>query len=92
MKALLDRSIHLFPLLRSPFFPLSFPSLSLQCLDRLPGNDRTQVGFVTFDSSVHFYSLKATLSKPQQLVVADLSEQLFMPVPDVSSMVLRRQR
>lgn len=29
------------------------------CLDDLPGFPRTQIGFLTFDSTLHFYSLKA---------------------------------
>ncbi|CAN0314701.1 unnamed protein product [Ectocarpus fasciculatus] len=40
-----------------------------------------QVGFCTFDSSVHFYNLKSNLSQPQMLVVPDLDEP-FLPVPD----------
>lgn len=40
-----------------------------------------QVGFCTFDSSVHFYNLKSSLSQPQMLVVPDLSDP-FLPVPD----------
>ena len=27
-------------------------------LDKLPGDSRTMIGFITFNSSVHFYSLK----------------------------------
>jgi len=50
-------------------------------LDSLPGSPRTQVGFLTFDDSVHYYSLKSGLSSPQMLVVADLVE-LFVPAPD----------
>ena len=50
-------------------------------LDDLPGESRTQVGFITFDDSVHYYCLKAGLSHPQMLVVADLKE-LFVPAPD----------
>jgi len=50
-------------------------------LDDLPGSPRTQVGFLTYDDSVHYYSLKSGLSQPQMLVVADLVE-LFVPAPD----------
>ena len=50
-------------------------------LDDLPGETRTQVGFITFDNSVQYYSLKAGLSNPQMMVVADLKE-LFVPAPD----------
>ena len=50
-------------------------------LDDLPGSPRTQVGFLTYDESVHYYSLKSGLSNPQMLVVADLVE-LFVPAPD----------
>ena len=50
-------------------------------LDSMPGSPRTQVGFITYDDSVHYYSLKSGLSSPQMLVVADLVE-LFVPVPD----------
>lgn len=50
-------------------------------LDDLPGSPRTQVGFLTFDESVHYYSLKSGLAAPQMLVVADLVE-LFVPAPD----------
>lgn len=37
-------------------------------LETLPGNERTQVGFLTFDSTLHFYNLKSSLSQPQMLV------------------------
>jgi len=50
-------------------------------LDDLPGAPRTQVGFLTYDESVHYYSLKSGLANPQMLVVADLVE-LFVPAPD----------
>lgn len=51
------------------------------CLDNLPGQPRTQIGFVAFDSAVHFFNLKASLSQPQMLTVPDLAE-LFLPLPD----------
>jgi len=50
-------------------------------LDDLPGSPRTQVGFLTYDDSVQYYSLKSGLAQPQMLVVADLVE-LFVPTPD----------
>ncbi|KAK9828118.1 hypothetical protein WJX81_006860 [Elliptochloris bilobata] len=50
-------------------------------LDRLPGGERTRVGFLTFDTALHFYNLKAGLSQPQMMVVAELSEP-FVPLPD----------
>lgn len=52
-----------------------------QVLDGMT-DDRIQVGFVTFDTAVHFYSLRAGLSAPQMLVVPDIDD-LFMPVPEV---------
>lgn len=50
-------------------------------LDNLPGAPRTRVGFLTYDSAIHFYNLKSTLKAPQMMVVADLDE-LFIPIPD----------
>lgn len=40
------------------------------------------VGFVTFDSAVHYYTIKAGSRSPQQLAVADLDEP-FVPAPEV---------
>ena len=37
-------------------------------LDKLPGGERTQVGFLTFDSTMHFYNLASRLSQPQMMV------------------------
>eukprot|EP00250_Pteridium_aquilinum_P016949 c23383_g1_i2 orf=480-4016(-) len=51
------------------------------CLDKLPGYPRTQIGFLTFDSTLHFYSLKSSLTQPQMMVVADLDDP-FLPMPD----------
>ncbi|CAI8615333.1 unnamed protein product [Vicia faba] len=51
------------------------------CLDELPGFPRTQIGFATFDSTIHFYNLKSTLNQPQMFVVSDLDD-IFIPLPD----------
>jgi protein transport protein SEC24 len=50
-------------------------------LNQLPGNPRTQVGFITFDKVIHFYNLKHTLNAPQMMVVSDLND-IFLPVPE----------
>ena len=39
-----------------------------RALGQLPGGERTQIGIVTFDSTLHFYNLKSTLTQPQMLV------------------------
>ncbi|XP_063775067.1 protein transport protein Sec24B isoform X2 [Pseudophryne corroboree] len=61
----------------------------LQCLsqslldniDKLRGDTRTKIGFITFDSTVHFYNLQEGLSQPQMLIVSDVDE-IFLPMPD----------
>ncbi|XP_069045279.1 protein transport protein Sec24B isoform X2 [Lepisosteus oculatus] len=53
----------------------------LENLDKLPGDTRTRVGFITFDSTIHFYNLQEGLSQPQMLVVSDI-EDIFLPTPD----------
>ncbi|WOL18289.1 protein transport protein Sec24-like [Canna indica] len=50
-------------------------------LDNLPGSPRTQIGFITFDSTLHFHNLKSSLTQPQMLVVVDLDD-IFLPLPD----------
>ncbi|XP_058095788.1 protein transport protein SEC24 A-like isoform X2 [Magnolia sinica] len=51
------------------------------CLDELPGFPRTQIGFITFDSTLHFYNMKSSLTQPQMMVVSDLDD-IFVPLPD----------
>ncbi|VAH24349.1 unnamed protein product [Triticum turgidum subsp. durum] len=51
------------------------------CLDDLLGYPRTQIGFLTFDSTLHFHNFKSSLSQPQMMVVADLDD-VFLPLPD----------
>lgn len=50
-------------------------------LNKLPGQPRTQVGFLAYDSSVHFFNLKSSLSQPQMLTVPDMTDP-FLPLPD----------
>lgn len=51
------------------------------CLDELPGFPRTQIGFITYDSTIHFYNMKSSLTQPQMMVVSDLDD-IFVPLPD----------
>lgn len=45
----------------------------------IPNGDRLQIGIMTYDTTLHFYSL--TTSSPQMLVVADL-EDIFLPLAE----------
>ncbi|XP_058818925.1 protein transport protein Sec24C [Topomyia yanbarensis] len=47
------------------------------------GFERTamKVGFITYNSSVHFYNVKSSLAQPQMMVVGDVQE-MFMPLLD----------
>ncbi|XP_008330546.1 protein transport protein Sec24A isoform X3 [Cynoglossus semilaevis] len=53
----------------------------LDNINALPGDSRTKIGFITFDSTIHFYNLQEGLSQPQMLIVSDI-EDIFLPTPD----------
>jgi protein transport protein SEC24 len=38
-------------------------------------------GFITFDTSIHFYNLKSTLKSPHMLVLSDITD-VIMPSPE----------
>eukprot|EP01025_Chloroclados_australasicus_P004026 TRINITY_DN1096_c0_g1_i2.p1 TRINITY_DN1096_c0_g1~~TRINITY_DN1096_c0_g1_i2.p1 ORF type:complete len:1056 (+),score=152.01 TRINITY_DN1096_c0_g1_i2:251-3418(+) len=52
-----------------------------ESLNSLPGGDRTRVGFMTYDRSLHFYNLRSSSSSPQMMVIGEIDEP-FVPVPD----------
>ena len=52
-----------------------------ETLDGLPGDVRTQVAILAYDSAVHFFHLAAHLSTPQMITVADIND-IFLPLPD----------
>ncbi|XP_050536806.1 protein transport protein Sec24D isoform X2 [Daktulosphaira vitifoliae] len=57
-----------------------------ELLTQLPtelGDEKSKirVGFITYDTNVHFYNIKETLAVPQMMVVGDTSE-MFMPLLD----------
>ncbi|CAH1794179.1 unnamed protein product, partial [Owenia fusiformis] len=50
-------------------------------IDRIPGDSRTQIGFITYDSSLHYYYIAEDLSQPKMFVVSDIDD-VFLPSPD----------
>ena len=40
-----------------------------------------KVGFITYSNQIHFYNIKASLAKPQMMVVGDVRE-MFLPLLD----------
>ena len=43
-----------------------------------------KVGFITYDSKVHFYNINPGLSQPQQLSVGDVGD-MFVPLVEGKS-------
>lgn len=58
-----------------------FTQVLAEELERLPGDARTQIGFLCYDRSLYFFNLAEGLSQPQMLVCPDL-EDVFLPCPD----------
>ncbi len=58
-----------------------FCDVLLEELEKIPGDTRTQIGVITFDSSVQFYNLAENLNQPHQLVVSDIDD-IFLPCPN----------
>nr|KAF6502490.1 SEC24-like protein B, COPII coat complex component [Molossus molossus] len=65
----------------APVPNLNLDLKKLNCSPELPGDSRTRIGFVTFDSTIHFYNLQEGLSQPQMLIVSDIDD-VFLPTPD----------
>lgn len=41
-------------------------------LDNLPGDARTQVGFIAYNSAVHFYSIAEGYNQPHEITVLEV--------------------
>ncbi|KAI4462889.1 sec24-related protein [Holotrichia oblita] len=50
-------------------------------LTNLPGDARTQIGFLAYDSALHFYSLSEGQNQPHEMTVLDIDD-VFLPCPD----------
>eukprot|EP00271_Cylindrocystis_brebissonii_P012807 TRINITY_DN3230_c0_g1_i1.p1 TRINITY_DN3230_c0_g1~~TRINITY_DN3230_c0_g1_i1.p1 ORF type:complete len:1229 (+),score=266.22 TRINITY_DN3230_c0_g1_i1:375-4061(+) len=51
-----------------------------QVLNELQQGERTYVGFATYSSAIHFYSLNPNLQQPTMLVVPDVQD-VYTPLP-----------
>ena len=54
-----------------------FCDILLEEIDKLPGDGRTQIGFITYDRNVHFYSLPEGAIQPTRLSVCDIDGKLY---------------
>ena len=59
----------------------SYCETLLENLDKIPGDSRTQIGFITYNSALHFYNLSDSLSQPRMMIYPDL-EDVELPMPD----------
>lgn len=50
-------------------------------IESMPGDARTQIGFVAYNSAVHFYSLAEGFNQPHEITVVDIDDP-FLPCPD----------
>lgn len=50
-------------------------------LESLPGDTRTQIGFICFDSHVHYYLMSEGLTRPKEMTVLDIDD-VFLPSPE----------
>ncbi|XP_055611461.1 protein transport protein Sec24A [Uranotaenia lowii] len=53
----------------------------IEQLDSLPGDARTQVGFVAFNSAIHFYNIADSYNQPHEVTILDVDD-VFLPYPD----------
>ncbi|RZC40306.1 Sec23 trunk domain containing protein [Asbolus verrucosus] len=56
-------------------------SVLLEELKNLPGDARTQVGIIAYDSALHFFALGEGLSQPHEMTVIEIDD-IFLPCPD----------
>ncbi|KOC69209.1 Protein transport protein Sec24B [Habropoda laboriosa] len=50
-------------------------------LSRLPGDARTQIGFLAVDSAIHFFGIPDNVSQPQEMIMLDIDD-VFLPCPE----------
>ncbi|GBP19739.1 Protein transport protein Sec24A [Eumeta japonica] len=50
-------------------------------LNQLPGDARTQVGFICYDAHIHYYLMSDGLTRPKEMTVIDIDD-VFLPSPE----------
>ncbi|CAD1468183.1 unnamed protein product, partial [Heterotrigona itama] len=45
-------------------------------LSRLPGDGRTQIGFLAVDSAIHFFGIPDNVSQPQEMIMLDIDGKI----------------
>lgn len=53
----------------------------LNQLKSMPGDRRTSIAIITYDSAVHFYSLAEGQTQPSQMILTDIDD-IFLPSPE----------
>lgn len=53
----------------------------IESVDKIPGDSRAQIGFITYSNSVHFYNLSDPTCQTKMFVCSDL-EDIELPMPD----------
>lgn len=59
----------------------TFCRILTEQLTNLPGDSRTQIGFLAYDSALHFFSLNENLSRPQEMILVE-TDEIFLPCPE----------
>jgi len=63
----------------------SFCDILLENLNTLPGDARTQIGFITYDSCIHYYDLSDRSNGTFRIMIVpdlDSKPEDFLPLPD----------
>ncbi|XP_053214758.1 protein transport protein Sec24A-like [Panonychus citri] len=80
-----DCSAHAFHL---GYLPVMADAL-LSCINSIPGDSRTMIGFIGFDSRIHFFNLGD--KKPQHMIMPDIKD-VFIPSPESLLVNLQSKR
>ncbi|XP_053685124.1 protein transport protein Sec24A [Sabethes cyaneus] len=56
-------------------------SVLTEQLENLPGDARTQVGFIAYNSAIHFYNIAEGYNQPHEVTVLEVDD-VFLPYPD----------